>query len=304
MWQIFELMSLSPTFFYSVIAVLGLMIGSFLNVVIHRLPIAMERQWQREVRDYIDNQASGGEISTAPNEQANGPAQQPYNLLVPRSACPHCHHQLTVWENIPVISWLVQRGRCRACGVNISVRYPLVEIGTALLSLAVALKFGVTLQCAAALLLTWSLICLAVIDADTMLLPDQITLPLVWVGLLLASFEVYVSLHASVYGAVIGYLCLWSLYWIFVLITGKEGMGYGDFKLLAALGAWVGWTNLATIVVISSFTGVVIGIITLKMQHKPKSQPIPFGPYLAIAGWLTLMYGDWITQHYWDYVLA
>ena len=304
MWQMFELMSLSPTFFYSVIGVLGLIIGSFLNVVIHRLPIAMERQWQREVRHYLDNQASDGKLSTVPDEQANGSVQEPYNLVVPRSACPHCHHQLTFWENIPVLSWLVQRGRCRACGVNISVRYPLVEIGTALLSLAVALKFGVTLQCAAALLLTWSLICLAVIDADTMLLPDQITLPLVWIGLLLASFEVFVSLHASVYGAVIGYLCLWSLYWIFVLTTGKEGMGYGDFKLLAALGAWVGWTHLTTIVVIASFTGVVFGIITLKLQHKARSQPIPFGPYLAVAGWLTLMYGNWITQHYWDYVLG
>lgn len=302
MWQMFELMALYPTFFYSMVFILGLLIGSFLNVVIHRLPIMMEREWKAELHSYFD--ATEQQNSTATNDTVETSEPTTYNLVVPRSACPHCQHQITALENIPVISWLIQKGRCTACGASISPRYPLVELLTGALSLMVASKFGVTIECVAALLLTWSLICLTFIDADTMLLPDQITLPLMWSGLLLASFGLFLPLQASLYGAAVGYLSLWSLYWAFKLITGKEGMGYGDFKLLAALGAWVGWAQLPIIIILSSLVGAVIGITMLKVQQKDQSQPIPFGPYLAIAGWLTFMYGDWISQQYWSYVLG
>ncbi|MCY7294234.1 prepilin peptidase [Alteromonas sp. a30] len=293
MFHIFELFSLYPTFFYTITFIISLMIGSFLNVVIHRLPIMMEKNWKAEFNSYFDN-----DDSTSSNTE---PA---FNLATPGSTCPKCGHKIKAWENIPLISWLIQRGKCTSCRAAISARYPLVELLTGLLSLVIAFHFGPTYACLAALILTWSLIALTFIDADTMLLPDQITLPLLWLGLLISIDSIFVTPTEAIIGATAGYLVLWSLFWGFKLLTGKEGMGYGDFKLLAALGAWVGWQHLAIIVILSSFVGAILGIIILSIKGKDKNIPIPFGPYLAIAGWLTFLYGDWIAQQYWGYVLG
>lgn len=295
MLEIFEIMPQHPTFFAGVVFVLGLLIGSFLNVVIHRLPIMMERSWKLEFQSYFNPETPV--IQSTEDEK-------PYNLIVPASTCPKCGHKIKAWENIPLISWLIQRGRCTNCETPISVSYPLVELLTGILSCVIALKFGYSWECLAALFFTWTLIALTFIDADTMLLPDQLTLPLMWLGLLLSPLALFISADNAIIGAAIGYLSLWSLYWAFKLLTGKEGMGYGDFKLLAALGAWVGWSKLAIIIILSSFVGAVAGIAILGLKGKDKNNPIPFGPYLAIAGWLTFMYGDWIAQQYWSYILG
>ena len=295
MFEMFDLMSQHPWFFSSMVFVLGLLVGSFLNVVIHRLPIMMERGWKQEFQSYFQP-----EQSVIDDEKT----KEAYNLVVPGSTCPKCGHKIKAWENIPVISWLIQRGKCTNCQTTISIRYPTVELITGLLSLVVALHFGYSIACLAALLLTWSLIALTFIDADTMLLPDQITLPLIWAGLLLSTFSVFVDPATAIIGAAVGYLSLWSLYWGFKLLTGKEGMGYGDFKLLAALGAWIGWSQLPIVIILSSFVGAFVGIAILGIKGRDKNIPIPFGPYLAIAGWLTFMYGDWISDQYWRYVLG
>lgn len=295
MFEMFDLMSQHILFFASMVFILGLLVGSFLNVVIHRLPIIMERSWKQEFQSYFHP-----EQPVIDEEQSN----ESYNLIVPGSTCPKCGHKIKAWENIPVISWLVQRGKCTNCQTSISIRYPTVELITGLLSLVVALHFGYSMACLAALLLTWSLIALTFIDADTMLLPDQITLPLMWVGLLISTFSVFVAPETAIIGAIIGYLSLWSLYWGFKLLTGKEGMGYGDFKLLAALGAWVGWTQLPIVIILSSFVGAFVGIVIIGIKGRDKNIPIPFGPYLAVAGWLTFMYGDWISAQYWRYILG
>ena len=290
MAPLIELAQGLPWLYLSLIFLFSLMVGSFLNVVIHRLPIMMERDWRAEYRDYFDEDES---IST--NER--------YNLMVPRSACPHCGHAITAIENIPLLSWLCLRGRCRECRAPISARYPLVELLTALLSVAIAATLAPGWSVLAALLLTWSLVALTFIDLDKMLLPDQITLPLLWGGLLFNLLGGFVPLVDAVIGAMAGYLVLWSLYWSFKLLTGKEGMGYGDFKLLAALGAWLGWQALPIILLLSSLVGAVIGITLIALRKHHQGNPIPFGPYLAIAGWIALLWGDKITRWYLELVL-
>ena len=279
-----ELFTASTPAFAIFLFGLSLIVGSFLNVVIHRIPKMMEQQFRQECQ-----------LIDAPVD-APLPHAPAYNLIVPRSACPHCNHAITALENIPVISYLLLRGRCKGCSAKISPRYPLVELLTATLSTLAGLHFGVTIAAAAAVLLTWFLIALVFIDADTYLLPDSITLPLLWIGLLFNLNNVFVPLEQAVIGAVAGYLVLWSVYWLFKLVTGKEGMGYGDFKLLAALGAWFGWQALPTVILLSSISGAVIGIALAILAKRGISKPMPFGPYLGVAGWLTLLFGSSLQQ--------
>ncbi|MFM4900408.1 prepilin peptidase [Aeromonas hydrophila] len=274
-----------PWLYFSLVFLFSLMIGSFLNVVIHRLPIMLEREWQAEYLGYF-------------NPETQPQQEERYNLMVPRSACPHCGHAITAMENIPLLSWLWLKGRCRECQAPISARYPLVELLTALLSLVVAATFAPGWGLLAALLLTWVLVALTFIDLDKMLLPDQLTLPLLWGGLLFNLTEGFAPLADAVIGAMAGYLVLWSLYWAFKLLTGKEGMGYGDFKLLAALGAWLGWQALPIVLLLSSLVGAFIGIGLILLRNHHQNKPIPFGPYLAIAGWIALLWGDTITRWY------
>jgi len=265
-------------------ALLGLLIGSFLNVLIYRLPIMMQREWRAQALEYLE----------CPPE----PVRERFNLLLPSSRCPHCDHQIRSWENIPLVSWLALRGKCSSCRAPISSRYPLVELACGLLSGYVAWHFGFTWQAGAMLVLTWGLVAMSMIDIDHQLLPDSLVLPLLWLGLILNSFGLFVSLESALWGAVAGYLSLWSGYWLFKLVTGKEGMGYGDFKLLAMLGAWGGWQVLPLTILLSSVVGAVLGTILLRVQRAESSTPIPFGPYLAIAGWIALLWGDWITESY------
>ena len=270
---------------------LGLVVGSFLNVVIYRLPRMMERQWRAE----CDSLSLGTETSTS----------SPYNLARPRSACPHCQARIRAIDNIPVLSWLWLRGRCHACRGVISSRYPLIELLTAVLSMAVIGRFGMSWEGACGLTVTWALICLMVIDYDTQLLPDQITLPLLWLGLLAARFlgrgtgTLPVDLQSAVMGAVTGYMSLWLVFQGFKALTGKEGMGRGDFKLLAALGAWLGWQLLLPILLFSAGAGALIGTLLIVLKRHDRQQPIPFGPYLAIAGWLIMMWSQPLTRSWW-----
>ena len=273
--------------YFFILALFSLLVGSFLNVLIHRLPIMLERSWQQEYSDYFSTE-----------DQATLEEKEPYNLFLPRSACPHCGHPISALENIPVISWLCLRGRCRSCHKPISIRYPAVELLTAVASVAVAAYFPPGIPLAGALLLTWILIALTFIDFDKMLLPDQLTLPLLWAGLIFNISEQYVSLTDAVIGAAAGYMALWSLYWTFKLLTGKEGMGYGDFKLLAALGAWLGWQSLPLILILSSCIGAILGIALIVANRQQQGKPMPFGPYLAIAGWIALLWGHQITDWY------
>ena len=267
----------SPALAVTTALVFGLVIGSFLNVVIHRLPKMMEMEWEAQAAELR------GEEHAAP--------AQPFNLLVPRSRCPVCGHQLGVLENIPLLSWLFQRGRCTACGTAISARYPLVELAAGLLSALAIWQFGATWAGLGAVLLTFTLIALTFIDFDTQLLPDSMTLPLLWLGLLFNLWGVFAPLSDAVIGAMAGYLSLWSIYWLFRLATGKEGMGYGDFKLLAALGAWFGWAALPAIILLASVVGSVVGIGLMVFARRGREVPIPFGPYLAGAGLLSLYFG-------------
>jgi leader peptidase (prepilin peptidase)/N-methyltransferase len=285
MAMLFQVLEINPGFFLAAVGLLGLLVGSFLNVVIHRLPIMLERSWQRECRAFL-----GLEPSAEPSE--------PYNLIVPRSRCPQCAKPVASWENIPVISYALLRGRCSGCGTRISPRYPAVELLTAILSVAVAWHFGFTWQTAAGLLLSWSLLCLSFIDLDRQLLPDLITLPVLWIGLFLSLFAIFTDTASSLLGAILGYLSLWSVYHAFRLITGREGMGYGDFKLLALLGAWLGWDKLPAVVLLSSLAGAAVGIGMIVAMKHDRRVPIPFGPYLAIAGWIALLWGDAINARY------
>ena len=272
--------------YFFLLGLFSLLVGSFLNVLIHRLPIMLERSWRQEYQDYF---AEGDEL----------PAQaEPYNLFLPRSACPHCGHQITALENIPLLSWLLLKGRCSSCQHPISARYPLVELLCALASVTVAFYYPPGWALAGALLLTWILLALTFIDFDKLLLPDQLTLPLLWVGLLLNLSQQFVPLADAVIGAIAGYMVLWSIYWAFKLLTGKEGMGYGDFKLLAALGAWLGWQSLPLILILSSCVGAILGITLVVMRRHQQSKPMPFGPYLAIAGWIALLWGEQLTNWY------
>jgi len=261
----------------------GLCVGSFLNVVIHRLPRMLEREWKAQCAELRKE--------PVPDEPA-------YNLVVPRSACPACGHMITALENVPVVSWLALRGKCSACKAPISARYPIIEITGALLAVAAIVAFGATAKGAAACVLLWTLLALTMIDADTQYLPDDLTLPLLWAGLLVNLGGVFTPLSSAVIGAVAGYLTLWSIYWLFKLIRGKEGMGYGDFKLLAALGAWLGWTMLPLIVLLSSAVGAVIGLALIAFKGRDHELPIPFGPYLAIAGAIALFFGPALIKLY------
>jgi leader peptidase (prepilin peptidase)/N-methyltransferase len=281
-----------PMAWIALIFLLGLLVGSFLNVVIHRVPIMLEREWKSQAEQILSGQMEPALAAAAT------PAADRYNLVVPRSACPKCGALIKATQNIPVISYLFLRGKCANCSTPISVRYPVVELVTALMSAAVAWKFGVHWYTAAALFLTWMLIALSGIDFDTTLLPDNMTLPLLWVGLLLSllgtdpALGLPVDMRSSIVGAVAGYLSLWSVYHLFKLLTGKEGMGYGDFKLFGALGAWLGWQSLPLIILLSAFTGAVVGITLIVVRGRDRNIPIPFGPYLAAAGWIALMWGD------------
>lgn len=267
---------------------LALVIGSFLNVVIHRLPVMLERTWLRQCQEM-----SGAETSAAD-------AEETYNLITPRSRCPHCNHNITALQNIPVISFLWLKGKCVACGHPISWRYPIVELLTAILSMVVIWHLGITFAGGAALLFTWMLIALAVIDFDHQILPDNLTLPLIWIGLLvnLDPNPAFAPLTSAVIGAVAGYLSLWSVFHIFKLITGKEGMGYGDFKLFAAFGAWLGWQNLPLIVLLASLVGAIVGGALILVLGRDRQLPIPFGPFLCAAGWIALLWGNDLTRFY------
>jgi len=293
----------SPAMWTVLIFVIGLLIGSFLNVVIHRVPIMLEREWRSQAEQLLAANAEGS-AGLPPALAPATPTQPTYNLVVPRSACPGCGKLITAAQNIPVISWLLLKGKCANCGVKISARYPIVELCTAILSAAVAWKFGVVWYTGAALVLTWMLVALTVIDIDHQLLPDNMTLPLMWMGLLLSlcgtlpAIGLPVDPRSSIIGAVAGYLSLWSVYHAFRLLTGKEGMGYGDFKLFAAFGAWFGWQMLLLIILLSAFSGAVIGIAMIVVRGRDRNIPIPFGPYLAVAGWIALMWGDRLIASY------
>ena len=277
-----------PAVFPWVCLALGLVAGSFLNVVIHRLPKMMERDWQEQCAEL-----SGTAQSARPR-----PTLETYNLFVPRSKCPSCGHGITALENIPLVSWAVLRGRCSACGTRISLRYPLVELISGVAAYWCATRYGAGLTAFAAMVFVWSVVAASFIDLDTQLLPDGITLPLVWLGLVVNLGSTFIDLRSAVIGAVAGYLSLWIVYWAFKLATGKEGMGFGDFKLLAAIGAWCGWQVLPLTILLSSFIGAAVGIGLIVFARHGRSVPIPFGPYLGIAGIVALFWGPQLTRQY------
>ena len=281
-----EVFAESPLLFVGVVFAFCLVIGSFLNVVIHRLPIMMERDWREQCEELA---------KTKP--EYDFPEGQ-FDLVVPRSRCPACGTAIKAWQNIPVISYLMLGGKCANCGAAISWRYPAIELITGLMTLSLAWYFPLSPALLGAIILTWALIALTMIDVDHQLLPDDITLPLLWLGLLFNLGDTYVSLQDAVIGAIAGYLILWSIYWLFKLLTGKEGMGYGDFKLLAALGAWLGWQLLPVIILLSSLVGAVCGIALMVIKRRGKEIPIPFGPYLAMAGWIALLWGEALLARY------
>ncbi len=285
-----ELLQQSPPVAIAAAALMGLLIGSSLNVVIYRVPVMLEREWAAQAAELASATADAG--AHAPPDGA------PFNLMVPRSRCPSCGHEITALENIPVVSWLVLRGRCSSCATPISIRYPAIELVTAVLSGLAIWHLGATAAGLAALVLTWFLVSLTFIDVDTQLLPDNMTLPLLWLGLLLNLSGVFAPLSSAVIGAIAGYLSLWTIYWAFKLATGKEGMGYGDFKLLAALGAWFGWQALPGIILLSSVVGAVVGIGLMVLARRGREVPMPFGPYLAGAGLLTLYFGRPIAAYF------
>jgi len=283
--NIFSYLAAEPYAVLFICGIFGLIVGSFLNVVIYRLPIMMEREWRQQCAE-LSNVSSPTEDSEA------------FNLNQPRSRCPECKHQITALENIPIFSFILQGGKCRYCHQKISLRYPVIETLSAILAIITAWHFGFSWALLGALALTWALLAASVIDFDHQYLFDNITLPLLWLGLLCNLFGLYTDIESSVIGAMAGYLLLWSVFWLFKLVTGKEGMGYGDFKLLALLGAWMGWQSLAVIIFMSSFVGAVVGIMLMIFRGHDKNIPIPFGPYLAAAGWISFLWGDSIIQTY------
>jgi len=287
-----ELFEYYPWLYPVFAGILGLIVGSFLNVVIYRLPKMMEREWKQDCAETfpdLDIQID----------------KDPFNLSTPRSTCPKCKQKLRLVDNIPILSWLMLRGKCYQCSESISLRYPLVELLTAIVSVAIAFYFDLSYYSVSLIFFTFALIAVTFIDLDTMLLPDQITLPLTWFGLFIALIGWSpVSLQDAVIGAIAGYLCLWSVYWLFKILTGKDGMGYGDFKLLAALGAWLGWQHLPMIVLLSSIVGLIFGVIQLRLQKKGIDKQFPFGPYLAIAGWISLIWGNDMMHWYYSSILG
>ena len=285
----------NPVLYLSLIFIFGLLVGSFLNVVIYRVPIILKRQWKADCVSFLAQEKEPAPGSTTSNEQT-------FNLIVPRSRCPHCGHLITALENVPVLSFLFLGGRCRECRTPISVRYPLIEILSATLAVLVAWKYGFSYQAAMGIVLSWALISLSFIDYDHQYLPDNITLPFLWLGLFLNLNNLYVDLASAVLGAIMGYLVLWLVYQVFKIVTGKEGMGYGDFKLLAMLGAWLGWQALPAIILISTLVGSIIGVSLIVFKQHNRNHPIPFGPYLAIAGWIVLLWGNEINQAYLNWI--
>lgn len=283
---VFEYLQTHPAGFFVLAVLIGLIVGSFLNVVIARLPVMMEREWRSQCAELLE--------TSSPSSDETGD----FNLVFPRSRCLACGHTITALENIPLISYLWLRGRCSACNSRISLRYPIVELLSGVLVLVAAWRFGVTVQAAGAMLLTWALVVLSAIDLDRRLLPDSITLPFLWLGLVFNLFGTYTNVQSSLVGAMAGYGILWLVYQLFRLATGKEGMGYGDFKLLAMLGAWLGWQALPAIILLSSLVGAGVGIALIVLRGHDRDVPIPFGPYIAAAGWITLLWGEQLTQMY------
>ncbi|WP_165722166.1 MULTISPECIES: A24 family peptidase [unclassified Pseudoalteromonas] len=295
MQSIIEVMQSQLWFYLITVGLVSLCIGSFLNVVIYRLPLMMQREWQSECRLLLEDELTGNKP-----KQAN--INEPFNLVKPNSTCPKCKTAIKPWQNIPIISWLILKGKCASCSNPISARYPAVELITTLLSLIVAYSFGATEQALLYIFVTWILVALTFIDIDHMLLPDQLTLPLVWLALIASVMGYTITPTDAIIGAACGYLSLWSVFWLFKLLTGKEGMGYGDFKLLAVFGALLGWQSLLTIILLSSVVGAIIGIALLSIQGKDKATPIPFGPYLAIAGWIAMLWGNQIQGAYFNLI--
>lgn len=291
-------LSHNPDLFVGVVFLFGLMFGSFFNVVIYRMPVMMKLEWLENARDFLKELLHLEKLPAELERHPHDLPKPPFNLVKPDSTCPQCGHAIRWHENIPLLSYALLKGKCSQCKTRISPRYPIIEFITGTLSAFVAWHFGVSWETAAALVFTWCLICLTMIDFDHKLLPDQITLPLMWFGILVNMNGMFVSLEEAVIGAVAGYLSLWSIYWLFKLLTGKEGMGYGDFKLLAALCAWMGWQALPLIVLLSSLVGSVVGISLIIIKGRDRNIPIPFGPYLAAAGWIALLWGDAIIRYY------
>lgn len=294
--EVITLFELSPLSFYFTVTLFSLTIGSFLNVVIFRLPKMMEQGWYQECRDFLADELDA-------NKRIPAEEQQTLTLSKPNSTCPHCQHQIRFYENIPVVSWVFLRGKCSQCKEKISIRYPAIELVTALLSCVVASIYGVNTITLFVLLLTWALICLTMIDFDHMLLPDQIVLPMLWLGLLININSTIVPLEQAVIGAVAGYMSLYSVCWLFKQLTGKDGMGHGDFKLVALFGAWMGWQLLPLLILMASFVGAIIGIALMVFKNHQREQPIPFGPYLAISGWITLLWGEGVWTWYLNILL-
>jgi len=285
MQQLNIILQSSPELFTVLILIIGLLVGSFLNVVIYRLPVMMDIGWKKECKEYLELEDTDTD-------------SEPFNLMVPLSRCPSCQSAIKPYQNIPVLSYVFLKGKCANCSTHIALRYPLIEAFTGIASAMVAWQFGYTIATLFALILTWSLIALSFIDIDHQLLPDSITLPVLWLGLFLSIFSIYTDTTASIIGAIAGYLSLWIVYHLFKLVTGKEGMGFGDFKLLSLFGAWLGWQYLPLIILLSSLVGAIIGISMIILTKKDRNIPIPFGPYLAAAGWLALLWGDKINTLY------
>ncbi|MDF1689072.1 MAG: A24 family peptidase [Cycloclasticus sp.] len=288
--SIIQALEQSPVFFHLSIGILGLLVGSFLNVVVYRLPIMLQKAWRQECLAFLEQ------------EDSQPTTSEVFNLSQPRSRCPSCGHPISALDNIPVISYLFLRGRCKSCKTPISIRYPSVELTTALLSIIISVQLGPSIQTGVALLFTWALICLTLIDFDTQLLPDSITLPLLWFALFVSLFNVFVTPETALIGALVGYLTLWSVFWLFKLATGKEGMGYGDFKLLAAIGALLGWEMLPQVIMLSAFVGATVGLILIAVKGRDKNTPIPFGPYLSVAAFIALIWGEKINSTYVQFV--
>lgn len=285
--DLIDVLASQPFLYLGAALLLGLIVGSFLNVLVHRLPIMLQRQWQAEAREVLE---------------LPGVAEpERYDLFLPASQCPHCGHRIRPWENIPLLSYLILRGRCSSCHSAISPRYPLVELGCAAITGYIAWHLGASSAALALMLLSWGLLAMSLIDVEHRLLPDVLVFPLLWLGLIVNAFELFAPLPDALWGAVAGYLSLWTVFWLFKMITGKEGMGYGDFKLLALIGAWGGWQILPLTLLLSSLLGAVVGLAVLRLKGQKASTPIPFGPYLAIAGWIALLWGGQITTSYLKY---
>lgn len=299
MTELISVFSQTPWLFITLSFIFAAVIGSFLNVVTHRMPIMMKREWQQECNHYLSEyKPEVFNKSKQLLEQPVDPFPEKYNLVVPGSACPQCKTNIKAIHNLPILGWLMLKGKCSACGTSISARYPIVELVTGCLIAFLAWHFGPRLEFALSSLLTFCLIALTGIDLDEMLLPDQITLPLLWLGLIINFNGVFTSLPDALIGAVAGYLSLWSVFWLFKLLTGKEGMGYGDFKLLAVFGAWLGWQVLPVIILLSSLVGAVVGIALIVVKKLNQGNPIPFGPYIAAAGWIAMIWGENIINWY------